>query len=381
MGKLVNICAGADLKTLPVSRVEAILINAPNFSGNDKKINAAREMCLAARPEYLMLDSGGFQVLEGELKSKKMTFNPDIPMKCTGKEINLTPKHVMSAGAIHKPAIVVGLDFPVRKLKASEQHERQVEFMKKLNFNAQWTIESAFWHRQLCPQTKFFLPIQCYNLEQLETFLDNIGNITFDGVSMPIRNLKVWEIVLFLVRFHQIGVKRVHLLGTSSFFVIALCAYMAKHMFDWVSLDASSWRIAAQHSEYFNPYDLSREKLGENVVINSEIENDCPCPHCTGKSFLDIQNLPYKKRLILLRNHNWWTLEGAFRSLYQNSSDVVQLERFMKHRSKYPAKVDALCNTLSLACSLKDTDINSLQNLFASIFNKKKQSRMQTIDA
>ena len=62
----------------------------------------------------------------------------------------------------------------------------------------------------------------------------------FDGISMPIRNMSIFELAVFLVILYQRGVTRIHLLGTSRFSVIALCAYAARNMFDWVSLDSTS---------------------------------------------------------------------------------------------------------------------------------------------
>jgi hypothetical protein len=144
----------------------------------------------------------------------------------------------MEAASTLNPDIVVGLDFPIQKIK--EPVAQQIEFIKKLEYNVPWAFESAEWQKKIGTRTKFFLPIQCYDLEQLDIFFDRIDGLYFDGVSMPIRGLKIWEIALFLVRFYQFGINRVHLLGTSSFLTIALGAYMARHLFDWVSLDATS---------------------------------------------------------------------------------------------------------------------------------------------
>jgi hypothetical protein len=157
----------------------------------------------------------------------------------------------------------------------------------------------------------------------------------------------------------------VHLLGTSKFFSIALCAYMARHAFEMISIDASSWRKAADKAECFNPYDLSREKLGSRVIINHNFENDCPCPYCAGKNFNDIKKLDFADKCALLRQHNWWVLEKAFRDLYENSSDIIQLERFLNTRSKYPAEVDELISILSFVDMMKDDDIRLLQDVLS----------------
>ena len=156
---------------------------------------------------------------------------------------------------------------------------------------------------------------------------------------------------------------------------------MSQEMFDWVSLDATSWSIAAKHSEFFNPYDLSREKLGPKKTINKDIVNDCPCPFCDGISFQRIQDLVYKDKFSFLRNHNWWILNKAFDDLYQNSSDTIQLERFLRDRSKNQVLVDELCEILSLVDALKDVDIGLLQDLFDTSKKNRKPSsfRLPTV--
>lgn len=384
MGVLVNACAGAYDKILPQSHIEALLLNVPNHSSSESKIKKAKELVQRVRPRYLIKDSGGFQILDAEEKSKNVTFDPNLPVKCTSRELNIAPKHVMDGASVFQPDIVVGLDWPIVKINVEYHAAQEEEFFKKLEYNVKWAFESEYWWKRLCPQhTKFFLPIQCYNIAQLDLFLSSIAGLEYDGVSMPIRNLELWEIALFLVKFYQLGIKRVHLLGTSSFFTIALCAYMSQHMFGWVSLDAKSWFDAAKYSESFSQYDLSREKFGLSVTISQDIINDCPCPFCDGISFQQIQDLVYKDKFSFLRNHNWWILNKAFDDLYQNSSDIIQLERFLRGRSKNPAMVDELYKILSLVEVLKDVDISLLQDLLDTGNKKRKpsSSRLKTVAA
>ena len=121
----------------------------------------------------------------------------------------------MEANAIHQPDIVIGLDWPIRKLESDIQ--KQLEFYKKLEFNVPWAFESFAWKNALIPDAQYFQPLQCYNLDHLDIFLNEIRGVHFDGVSMPVRTLKPAELALFLVDFYQRGITRVHLLGTSSF--------------------------------------------------------------------------------------------------------------------------------------------------------------------
>ena len=364
MGELINICAGADSNSFPKSPVEALLFNVIDHCSSHRKIDAAMEMYRLIQPKYLMLDSSGYHLLMAELASKRLSFNPDLPPKSTSRELNIAAKHVMESALVfqpYMPDIVIGLDFPIKELK--DVRSPEAEFLKKHVYNAPFAVQSAAWWKELCPQSKFFLPIQCYNLDQFNIFWGRVGGLDHDGVSMPIRNLGIPEIALFLVKFYQLGIRRVHLLGTSKFFAIALCAYMARHVFEWISLDASTWRISADKAGFLNPFDLSRENLASTVIANPELANDCPCPYCRNISFTQIIDLPFKQRVFLLRQHNWWVLERAFLELYDHSIDIIQLEKFLKTRSKHPAKVEELIDILSHVDLMKDFDIGRCYRL------------------
>jgi hypothetical protein len=71
--------------------------------------------------------------------------------------------------------------------------------------------------------------------------------------------------------------------------------------------------------------------------------------------------LEFADKCSLLRQHNWWVLEKAFRDLYEHSADIIQLERFLKTRSKHPAKVAELIEVLNLIDMMKDFEISLLQ--------------------
>jgi queuine/archaeosine tRNA-ribosyltransferase len=253
----------------------------------------------------------------------------------------------------------VGLDYPIQKIL--DPDEREFEFMRKLGFNVRWAIESAKLRKVLCPEVMFYLPIQCYDLNHLDLFLKLIGDIDYDGVSMPERNLSPNEIALFMLRFYQLGKKRFHLLGTSKFLAIALSAYMARNLFDFVSFDATTWREQAQHAVYLNPHDLSSVKIPSDITIDEKISIDCGCPFCKGKTFTYIKNLPQTEKIAFMRSHNWWVIEKAARDLYQNCGNLVQFERFLKIRCQDAEKIEEFCSTLSLIDALKDADISALQ--------------------
>ena len=130
------------------------------------------------------------------------------------------------------------------------------------------------------------------------------------------------------------------------------------------SLVSTTWRKYAENSLYMNPYNLSQERLVPDVKIDASIQMDCECPFCWGKTFTFIKNLPKTDRTAFLRGHNWWVIEKATRDLYQNAGNVIALERCLRARGVKSRAVDDLCDALSLADSLRDSDIRILQGLF-----------------
>ena len=373
MGKLVNFCAGAELKKRP-DIANSYLINAPEHGSSPRRIEKVTSLRQDVQPKYLMVDSGGFQLLEAEKNGWAITHEPDHPLIYRRpKEINLASKHVVEFASLLEANIIIGLDFPVGKFKTTA--EREIEFNKKLTLNVRWAHESATWKRRLCPQAQLFLPIQAYNLRQLDVFFSETAGIPYDGAAMPIREAKFHEIALFLTSFYQCGIKQVHLLGTASFQTIAMAAFMANNLFGWVSLDAATWNKSAVYCGFLNPKNLRRIDLRRTVTLDPGISNDCLCPYCQSRSFAKIQNLPSKEKFELLRQHNWMAIDEAVADLKANSTSLNRLECFLKDRAVKPANIDSLINTLALVDCLKDDDIEVLQTILAPIPKRRKSSR------
>jgi len=361
MEKVNNFCAGVEFHVAPAKHVNNVLVNVPDDACSPSAIDLTQRMLRALTTEYVILDSGGYQIFKAEKDGLKISFDENRPVIRDGFEINLTPVHVVDAAAILKPDIFVGLDFPIRKF--TEPNEQKLEFMRKLGFNIIFARE-CYEHRiKICPEIPYFQPIQCYNLEQFDQFMGLITGVTYDGFSMPVRNLSVSGIILFMIRFYQMGVRQVHILGTSKIMVIAVAAFMARHLFDWVSFDATTWRKWAELSWYMNPHNLLDERIAQNVKIDEKIRMDCDCPFCKGKTFTFIKNLPETERTGFLRSHNWWVIEKATYDLYKNSSNVIELKRCLRARGAKSEDIDELCKALSLADSLKNGDIRVLQDL------------------
>jgi len=359
MGRFVNFCAGATIDVLPARRVPAMLLSVPEYASTPNQLRASQKMLAAAGTREIILDSGGYQLWLAERDGICSTHDERRPVAFTDREANIAPRHVIEAAAALKPTIMMALDYPVRTLSGASEQEH--EFLGKLGFNLTWARETARLRAELCPEVQLFIPVQCYSLVQFDYLRELLGNTPFEGLSMPIRNLSLPAIAAFLISFHQAGVRRVHILGSTGYGILAIAAYFARHFFDWVSLDATSWRKKAEFCHYLNPLDLSVESLQESVVVDDRIPMDCPCPRCRGKSYTYIKNLPYREKYDHLSAHNWWVIEQAASDLYANSSDVMELEAFMGPRCRKIGLCKEICRTLSLSQALASADRELLE--------------------
>jgi len=362
MSRLIFFCAGVKLETLPAARVKNILFNVVDNGKSQKEINDTKTLIRYTGAETCMLDSGGYQIHVAEAQYKKMTFDPGLPMMRSDQGINISPHHVVEVSCKLQPTIMTALDFPVREL--SDRTAQEQEFLRKLGFNVTWAMQTASLREKYCPDIQLFIPVQCYNLSQFEIFKNSISNVRYDGLSLPFRNRGLIELALFFFRFYQVGVQKVHILGTSSFFAIALGAFFARHFFEWVSFDATTWRKSAQHEIYLNPYDLSPEYIGKEVLIDERLPIICQCPFCINTTFTEIKNLPYTEKVHLLKNHNFYVIEKASEDLFAKAGNLLNLEKYLKNRSPKTKEIDELIERLSITDLLRNEDINVLKPFF-----------------
>jgi queuine/archaeosine tRNA-ribosyltransferase len=350
------------LLLLEERKVKNILINVMDNAESEKAITRTRTILKNAGTETCMLDSGGHQIHEAEEQNKEITFDPSLPIMKSEERINISPLHVVEAACKLQPTIMTALDFPLKRLSGRADQEQ--EFLRKLGFNMTWALQTAALKEKHCPDIQLFIPVQCYTLDHFEIFKNSISGIRYDGLSLPFRSLKLQELAFFFLRFYQIGVRKVHILGTSSFFVIALAAFFARHFFEWVSFDSTTWRESALHEIYLNPNDLSPEHIGDEVLIDERFLMTCQCPFCLNKTFTFIKNLPYAEKVDLLRNHNFCVIEKACEELFEEAGNLLSLEKYLKNRSPKNKDIDELIECLSIIDLLRDEDINALKPIF-----------------
>jgi len=260
MKEFINVCSGAGVGTLPADQVDAILYNVPQAIDKTMSIIDIKTLIDEAKPRILFQDSGGFQLHQALVKGEKVTFNPTKDVM-NNKILNLTPEHLIKAAKIFHPHIMISLDNPIPRIKHATPADQEIKFLEYHGYNLRWAKESSRLRNKHCPEIELFVPVQCYTLNQLNYFLEDFGDTPCDGFSIPVRNHEPTEIAVFMLQLYHSGCRKVHILGTFTFRVIALAAYFCRHYFDFVSLDCTLWRSDAELSKYYWPLDLRPAEL------------------------------------------------------------------------------------------------------------------------
>jgi len=363
MGIFVNFCAGVNEDVLPAERVKAILINAPQNASSETLVKATNKMFESAEPTYVMLDSGGYQVLSMAGKAV-ITHDASQDLIYKPKKINVATRHIVDAARtiIPHPQIITALDAPV--YKTEDARLQNIEFRNKIVRNIKWIIEMCGLRKKLPPGSDIFLPIQAYNLDQFKVYERFLKVLNYNGLSLPTRNLGPAGIALFLLKFHQMGVKRVHLLSVSNFTGLAVAAFFARHVFEWCSVDATTWRIMAQNQTYLMPNDLRQFRVASNARIDPRLPITCDCPWCSTLTFSYLKNIPQTDRSSILRCHNYYVIEKAGRDFFHYADDPESFGWYLRTRNiKRDKKLDQLIYSLPIIYSQRDMDIRELEKL------------------
>ncbi|MBA3009650.1 MAG: hypothetical protein FP812_05340 [Desulfobacula sp.] len=360
MHNLINCYASANRNDFPGYNYGGCLITPVDYAATVAMIVNSKRWISAAKPNIVIQDNGGFVLLLREQAGKEILLDDSKPL--IYKSIpNPTVYHNVQVARAINPNILIVTDWPVKPLKGKAAQE--AEFEKKLPYNIDAANKTIELLSRDSHDMKLYVAFQGYSLNHLKKFFGAIYLDDFDGVSMPIRGQSLEQTALFLLKIWQMGFQNMHLLGVAGLFPMALAAYFARHFFILVTLDGRGWKIRAMHSEYTNPHNLQTVHVGEDVEIDPEVYMDCQCPACRGRSFLYYQNLPYYFRRVQLSTHNFWAIEGLGKQLFTHASSISTLIKFLRGKTTRVKEIGQLKNALSLVESLKDTDLDQLENL------------------
>jgi len=359
MGELIYCHAAANTTDQPISNTGGCLFNLIDDCGSESKKNKTKGRLKAGKPKIKILDSSGFHRHGKNKKGESTLFNESKLLIHKGV-LNPMPNHLVQAAREVPSDILIVTDNPLSPVNGKENQD--YEFFDKLIFNIYGAARTATLVKKYNLDVDLYLVFQGSSVNHIDIISETLEPYNFDGIAMPLRKQSISKIALFLIRFWQLGYKKVHLLGTDALFNLALAAYFARHFFNLITVDSRGYKFSASHNGYRNPHNLKTVPIGENVLIDSDVDMDCTCPACNGRSFQYYQNQPYSFRRILLCTHNFQAIENMGQKLFQHSKMPCSLIDFLRRKTDRVKEIEELCDVLSLVEVFKNKDIRYLED-------------------
>ena len=281
MGEYINFISGVSEDMLPIGGIGGILGNTPDILKNYEK---TKELFDKSQARYKMVDSGGYQLfsinednmaIADPSQRTLIIMNPEknIYMK---KRFNLCAEHVCIADELLRPDFIVSPDLPAPDPNDTDQ--QRYLFLNSFGY----CIYGAFMMSELLSQTaskaNLLIPIQAFDLEEFQLYLNHLQHIKFDGLSFPRRIMTLERMAAFFIKAYLSGVRTIHVLGTGRFSFIAFIAYFAKNLFTFTSIDSTNLQRFSNVNSYLTPYSLIPLSLRMNSEDDLRQPIKCSCP-------------------------------------------------------------------------------------------------------
>jgi len=353
-GTFINYFAGiSGTGDIPSKRMEAMLVNVPHIMKYSTSVNNTREVIKETGAKQVMMDSGGYTIFNTYQKNGNIKIDGSRVLISGRREsmVISTEKIVESALKI-QPHIVIGLDHPIIKTKDPIMQEE--EYRRKKAINLLWMKEISELRSIHCPHIELYLPIQCYNLDQFDDLAGELTNLKFDGLALPTRNMNPIQIARFLYRINEIGIRKVHLLGTSCFSNLAMATYFARNVFERCSIDSSTWRNAATYHDYIHPVNLLNVSIGRKSTESKHDKLPCRCKLCRGNTYGQVMDLSVSERRRYLKQHNYHAVKKAGEDFFRHALAPDAFEWFLRNRAPQREKdIDMIMQAIRIADSHK----------------------------
>jgi len=357
------ILASGQITELPFNN-DPLLINLLDNCNSAASIIKTNEMISKAAPRRVVFDYSGFSVSTARTNQKEITFDDSKGIRRTTNGINLPYAQLLPPISKIEAANleIIPLDNPVETIKNID--EQDTEFKKKVEFNIKSAHRTARYIKKHCPNHKLLIPLQCYDINQLDKYLREIDDLAYDGLAFPTRSMSLMMMASFLIRLFQVGIKRVHVLGINGFFKLGLSAFMARHYFEDLSADGCAWKISAKASKYILAGNLQTKSVKSISEVDSEYTVKCNCPACKGKSLVDFAQLEYRQRRKLLAAHNAFAFNETCRMFFENASTIDNYESYLRNAGAHKRMTSEVIDVLHNLDSLKNASSDDLQKLF-----------------
>jgi hypothetical protein len=357
MGSFDPVFSGASMQHMPVPAPGRILVSVAELAKSKAALKRVRKIIKRSGAEKIYMDNGMFTFFQKWQAGKKVTFNRNQWVFPKGVDMNLISEHIAYYNAVIQPYATFCLDLPVPRLpRKHDPGEEEFHFSLKVHHNITRAREMAYLKTKHYPQVNQFFVFQGYNLNQLIFIKTELGNLEFDGYALPTRSLKWNQMVAMMILLYHYGVQRIHILAGSNMQTMAICAFMARHLFDEVSYDSTNWLQFGIFGNLRLFGSMAGIAIGKKIKFLPEqiLKIKCGCPHCNGLSVNDYRKMANNddKRQLSMK-HNAFIEVETTKALYTHSETPDMLRDFLLSHSRRRKLIMEMHECLSGIDSMK----------------------------
>ena len=323
---------------MPVPAPEGILVSVAECARSTAALTRVRKIIKRSGVKKIYLDNGMYSYFQKWKIGKTVIFDSNRWVYPKGVDMNLTSEHVAYYNYVIQPYATFCLDLPVPSLPCKhDPGEEEFHFSLTVHHNITRAKEMAQLKKRFYPQVNQFFVFQGYNLSQLIFIKTELGDLEFDGYALPTRSLKWNQMTAMMLMLYHFGVRKIHILAGSNMPTLAICAYLARHLFDEVSYDSSNWLQFGIYGNLRLFGSMVGIATGKKIKVMPEriLNTQCGCPHCNGRSIKDFRKMANDNdKLQLLIRHNAFIEVETVKALCAHSETPDMLRDFLLTHSR-----------------------------------------------
>ncbi|HPL67579.1 MAG TPA: hypothetical protein PLG94_13685 [Smithellaceae bacterium] len=349
MGIFLPVCSGAGLNLIPSPPPESMLVSVASC-GTVASTMTIQELIKLSEARKIFLDNGMFTFFRKLEKGERVIFDNSRPIYPRGVAMNLTGIHAIEAAVALRPHVLIVTDLPVPKMKEPYDHgDQELRFMTTTYHNLIRAKEVSQLRAEYCPDVELYYTFQGYNLNQIERVMKELNGLQFEGYCLATRALPWNKLIAMMLMLHCYGARKIHVLAGSNMPIMAVGAFMARHIFEEVSYDSSNWLYFALKGTFRFFGSMGTARAIKQVDIPKHVLSlTCDCLHCQGRSLNDIREMEHgreKQRLLAL--HNYYIETKSAKALYEHSETPAMLRDFLLAKSHREKLINEMYEALS----------------------------------
>lgn len=150
-----------------------------------------------------------------------------------------------------------------------------------------------------------------------------------------------------LIELHKLGIKDIHLLGSSRLGAVCISAYLARNnYFHTISMDSGTWRRNADLGKLVVPYDLRVIHISDTDKLKERIMK---LPASWQKKIKNVlAKAGGKEEHCALREFNYHAIEATIKDILTHAASPFKMKEYLLERSTRIDDINKIISQLKM---------------------------------